>query len=243
VGDGDASDIADGNNGTISTSGVSFVTGKVGQAFNFDGSGYIKVLDNSNLEPTQITLDGWIKPVFAGRPAINADVDMIIEKLEFVSPDLNGYMLFVAMDDTFPFLDAPPTFVPLGTPGVFLNISGTSHQIFGSSPLPDDGSYHFVAATYNGATIRLFLDDVEVASKDVAGSIVNAATADAFIGRENVVPRNSRAAIDEVEIFNRALSNVEILDIFEAGSAGKCLEGPAPPTGGEGCTPGYWKRL
>lgn len=222
-GDGHANDIVGGNHGTLSTGGVTFVPGKVDQALNVDGTGFIQVPDDPTLEPEHITLDGWIRPVFTGRPFQSADVDTIIEKLEVAGSALNGYALVVAMDPTFAFLDVPPTNVPLGTPGVFLNISGTSHQIFGPSPLPDDGAYHHVAATYDGTTLRLFLDGDEVASKAVSGTIVNAASADAFIGRENVVgPRNSRAAIDEVEIFNRALSAQEIQTLFNAGRAGKC---------------------
>ena len=108
-GDGDATDIVDANNGVISGAGVTFVAGKVGQAFNFDGTDFVRVPDNNNLEPTQITLDGWIKPNFSGRPPVGADSDIIIEKAELVGCPgcvLNGYILFVAMDSSFPFFES-----------------------------------------------------------------------------------------------------------------------------------------
>jgi len=212
---------------------VTYVGGKVDQAFQFDGIDSVEIPDHSDLEPAQITLDGWIKPNFSGRPVVSADVDIIIEKAELVSSVLHGYMLFVAMDSGFLYFECG--MVPLGTPGLFLNVGGTQHQICGSSPLPNDNAYHNVVGTYDGATMRLFVDGVLVVSKTVARSISNATTAAAFIGRENVTPRNTLAAIDEVEIFSRALTgpasdcgadpNNEICDIFLADSAGKCKPG------------------
>src|SRR5438067_5189192 len=62
-GDGNAFDIRDGNDGTLQN-GATFATGKVGQAFSFDGvNDYVRVLDNPNLYPGagSFSVDAWIK--------------------------------------------------------------------------------------------------------------------------------------------------------------------------------------
>lgn len=200
--EGNALDSTDSNNGTI-VGNVSFVPGAVGQAFNFDGTDYIHIQNNLNLQPAQITISGLIKPVFSGRPFQFADADTIFED---VNSNLTGYGLFVAMDPTFPFLQAPPGGVPLGTPTFFLNVGGAQNQIFGSSPIPNDGNFHLVEASYDGATMRLFLDGVEGANRSISGSILYTAGTDAFIGRENAFPRHSEAAIDEVKVFDNAIT-------------------------------------
>src|SRR6266487_7197793 len=92
-GDGNANDIVDGNHGSIS-GGVTFVPGKVLDAFNFDGTGFVQIPDSRSLEPAQITIDAWIRPVFAGRPFQGSDTDTILEKLS----GLTGDGLFVTMD-------------------------------------------------------------------------------------------------------------------------------------------------
>ncbi len=71
--------------------------------------------------------------------------------------------------------------------------------------------------------------------KRLPGQLRTRRPAAAFKGRENVTPRNTLSAIDEVEIFSRALTgpatscgadpNNEICDIFLADSAGKCKPG------------------
>jgi len=219
-GDGNANDIADGNNGTL-MGGATFVPGKVLDAFNFDGTGFVQIPDSRSLEPAQITIDAWIRPVFAGRPFQGSDTDTILEKLS----GLTGYGLFVTMD-TRPgsFLEQPPG-LQIGTPAFFLNVNDAAQQLFSPSPLPNDGRFHHVAGTYDGAVMRLFIDGSEVATRPIGGSIVHALGAGAFIGRENVFgPRNSKAVIDEVEIFNRALFPTEIQAIVAADSAGKCKD-------------------
>lgn len=85
--------------------GVTYVSGQFGQAFNFDGTDYVKIPDAPNLNPTStFTVEGWIRPVFAGRPAYGADIDTVFTK---IAPSYQGYGLFLAMDPSFPFFSVP----------------------------------------------------------------------------------------------------------------------------------------
>ena len=217
-GEGDVSDTIGGINGTFQ-GGSGYVGGKVGEGFLFDGTRWVQIPSNPNQDPAQITLGGWIKPTFAGRPAQGSDADIITSKIG----GGGGYALTAIMDPTATFSQAPGP-LPLATPVFYLALSNGSHQIFGSYPMPDDGNYHYVAATYDGATMYLYLDGVEVANRVTAGTLVPATGTDFFIGRVNSTDsRLSRASIDEVTLFDRALSAAEIQSIYAAGTAGICL--------------------
>jgi hypothetical protein len=85
-----------------------------------------------------------------------------------------------------------------------------------------NGTWQHVAATYDGAMMRIFVDGVEKASTPVSG-VIDAVTDPFVIGRNVVGPSFAwHGLIDEIELFNRALSQAEIQAIFNAGSAGKC---------------------
>src|SRR5260370_21849338 len=59
-GEGNANDAVDGNNGTL-FSGTTFMTGKVGQAFSFDGTNSAVVIAaSSNLAFQSLTIERWI---------------------------------------------------------------------------------------------------------------------------------------------------------------------------------------
>ena len=61
-GEGDANDSRDGNHGAL-VGGVTFAAGRVGQAFNLNGSNRVEVADAPNLDLTSaVTLEAWINP-------------------------------------------------------------------------------------------------------------------------------------------------------------------------------------
>jgi len=72
-GEGNANDIADGNNGAL-VGGATFGPGFVGQAFDLDGSsGYSRVADDPSLDtPDGFTVDAWIYPRSFGGPKVIA---------------------------------------------------------------------------------------------------------------------------------------------------------------------------
>ena len=82
------------------------------------------------------------------------------------------------------------------------------------------GVFHHVAGTYNGSVMRLFLDGVEVGNLAVQGTVD--ASVDGVIFSSTVSLDALDGLLDEVTIYNRALTAAEIQAIFAAGSAGKC---------------------
>src|SRR6202022_598146 len=97
-------------------------------------------------------------------------------------------------------------------------------QTFGP-PVPL-GQWSHVAMTYDGTQVVMYLNGSPVGSAPAGGGIDTNGNANTcpMIGNEpdGCVPQNSGFGfvgnIDEVEIFNRALSQVEINSIFNAGS-------------------------
>ena len=100
-----------------------------------------------------------------------------------------------------------------------------------------------LACTYDRVDARVYVNGAEVASAPVTEAIISSPQS-LSIGIEIESPtRNFDGLIDEVEIFNRALSAAEVGAIYEAGSSGKIKPQPDPP--GEPIQPpvgmvGWW---
>ncbi|HKY05766.1 MAG TPA: LamG domain-containing protein, partial [Blastocatellia bacterium] len=141
-GDGTAEDIQDGNDGVLLNGATATATGEVGQAFSFDGvDDYVNVPNNPNLEPATITVDFWFNSA---------------------APGANAYLLAKgAQTNQF----ASYSFNNSGTGGglafdVLVNNMFVRSPF--SSPAVFDGQWHHATGTFDGSTVRLFIDGVEV---------------------------------------------------------------------------------
>lgn len=78
--------------------------------------------------------------------------------------------------------------------------------------------------TFDGSTVKVFSNGVETRQLSVSGQMT-ATDGNVRLGARSLAPPESCwvGLIDEVDIFNRALSSNEIAAIYNAGSAGKCL--------------------
>ena len=68
-----------------------------------------------------------------------------------------------------------------------------------------------LAATYDGATMRFYVNGVQVASRAQTGAIATS-TNPLQIGGDSIFGQYFAGRIDEVRIYNRALSASEVLD-------------------------------
>jgi Concanavalin A-like lectin/glucanases superfamily len=218
-GEGDAADVIDGNTGVLS-GGVSFVAGEVGQAFDFDGTGAITIADDPSLNPSAVTIEGWIRPQFSDRPRVPCDIDTVLAK--FAPGSLgSGYGLAIVQDPACTFADETGP-LAVGTVGfAVVSTANGYHAVHSSGQVPNDGAYHHVAGTYDGTLMEVYIDGALQGQKANGGALVPSGVA-ASIGYDNSTPRNSVAALDEVALYNRALSQEEIQTIVAAGHAGKC---------------------
>ena len=217
--EGNADDAVGNNNGTAHA--ITYGPGKVGRAFQFDGGGYVRVPDAPSLNSPAITVEAWVKGTTAqGRyrylvaKGVNAD--------EAASYGLftgqTGGLFFYVYDRT---LDAAVS--PGPGPGIW------------------DGKWHHVAGTFDGTAVRLYVDGKQVGNGAPAALKIDYNLPDGndlFIGtvwphgaQPAHVTRGFTGSIDELSIYNRALSASEIQAIYSAGSAGKS-NGSAPATSG-----------
>lgn len=111
-------------------------------------------------------------------------------------------------------------------PNVNTRFLGFSLQVNGAwytadFPPADIQTWHHYCGTYDGASIRLFVDGVQVNEKQIAGSI--AASSDKlYLGRDygNGVDRRFNGDLGEVAYFSRALSGPEVRKLYLESAAG-----------------------
>ncbi len=239
-GDGNANDIQDGNSGTLQN-GVTFTSGKVGRAFHFNGSNqFVTTTNNANLsfERTDaFSIDAWVRTT---ETALNK---WIVSKRD---PNANsrGY-LFGMSNGQAPRCEVMnPT--PTGAGALTFSIDGSvtatcprDHALGVRGTIAiNDGQWHHVAVTYDGSSsisgIKLYVDgtlDASLAQYDTLGTNSVADSAPLLIGAAENGLQPWSGDIDEVEVFNRALTQSQIQGIVNAGSAGKCRACTPPPSG------------
>jgi hypothetical protein len=214
-GDGHCFDLAGANHGA-SPNGVGFAPGMVARAFSFDGvSGYVQVTNTAAMDfgAGDFTIEGWLY-----FNSLAGDQE-ILHKVVGVVPNCQTYFLEYDSPNSLRFM-------------VYQN-AGNQNDLIVATSLVVEQWYH-VAAVRSGNTNLLFLNGSPIGSQ-VAGNSAN--TGEGGIARiGNIAPngvsgltRFFMGMIDELSLYNRALSTSEIAAIYDAGSAGKCKPLPTLP--------------
>ncbi len=204
-GDSHPNDIIDGNDGTLQ-GGATYAPGMVGQAFSFDASlnSGVTVPSSANLNPTEaITIDAWVNP-----SSFPNSTPTVVRKSHPTS--LTPRYLLAVTD----------------TGQAHCNIGGFAGPVAGVVPLNE---WTHIACTYDRVAARLYVNGSEVASSPGTAAIPTASTALGIGKLPQVTSRNFDGLIDEVELFDRAISSAEIRAIYEAGAAGKIKPEPPEP--------------
>lgn len=92
-----------------------------------------------------------------------------------------------------------------------LKTNGTSTILVATTGKLSENTWYHVAATYDGTTMRIFLDGNEVGNTPKTGTITTNAAVDAYIGANPAGIENPwHGAIDEVRIWNIARTQAEL---------------------------------
>jgi hypothetical protein len=87
-----------------------------------------------------------------------------------------------------------------------------------------NGQWRHLAGTYDGTKVRLYLDGVPVADANHTGAIAVQAADPLYLGASSAWPeRGYQGALDDVRIYNRALSEVEIGQVMTGGAVSSGL--------------------
>jgi hypothetical protein len=213
TGDGDGGDFLGNNSGTLHN-GLTFGNGVAGQSFLFDGfDDYMSVAASPSLDVgtgSGMTLECWINP---------ADTNNTHMMFEWNDGNGNVGAQFCHSDSGIGGLGA-----------FFANLVDTSgfNHIFASPPgILVPGTWQHIAMTYDNSTGTgtLYRNGVVVRSQNI-GVFTVQTTYDLYVGTrisgQVAVGIPYSGLMDELSLYNRALSSDEISAIYNGGSAGKC---------------------
>jgi hypothetical protein len=97
----------------------------------------------------------------------------------------------------------------------FDTYSTTTRDALSKTNAINDTNWHYIAATWDGTTSangkKLYIDGVLVAQKTSSIAYMGNPTYNFRIGIDSLNYRPAKATIDEVKVYNRALSASEIL--------------------------------
>jgi hypothetical protein len=179
-------DVSGNNNGTMGSTVTRIATGKFGGALVFNGTNTLVTIPNSaSLQlTTGMTLEAWVNP----SAATSAWRDVIYKG-----------------NDNY-YLSATST--SSGKPAGGGTFGATTVETFGATILPVNTWTH-LAVTYDGATLRLYVNGAQVSSLARTGNLLTS-TNPLQIGGDSIYGQFFQGMIDEVRVYNRALSQAEI---------------------------------
>ncbi|RPI52609.1 MAG: DUF11 domain-containing protein, partial [Acidobacteria bacterium] len=178
-----------------------FVPGVKGYALDLDGGSNAVVSDQAKLDATTgLTIAAWVQPFAL------ADQDIVSRA---VADSVDGYTLGLSSATS----TAPGT--------VFLRLNqatfGEIYQLNSTSQYPVGGfTWMHVAATYDGTTMRMFINGVEEGSMPGPASIAANDVA-LGIGAQGDGTRRFKGTIDDLKIYDNALSAADIGALADAG--------------------------
>ncbi len=226
-----------GNTGTL-TNGPAIAEGKLGQALSFDGSDdYVSVNNSFGYANTTFTACAWIKTTSASN-------EVIVSQQNNVASTYGGWNLGVNNNTTNKF-------------GIILKeSSGNNPYTVASNTSVNDGQWHHTCAVITTSTTvsanntaLLYVDGVnDQASPVLDGSRVYTATTDSLrigsrVGSSGSPVQLFAGSIDEVRIYNTALTAAQIKALYDAGQSDKQNSSVSQPQGTgrlDSGLAGYW---
>ena len=180
------------NDGTL-MGDTSWTSGKFGDALSFDGDGdYVKLPSSKTILNTDtFTIEAWFK-TSVNHPAYGGKEGRLVN-LHWKDTASTAVSLYVEQDK-------------IG----LLYHEGSMYHVFVKHEVNYfDNTWHHIAVTYDATTYKLYYDGVEVESQ--AGDFGGFGTYPAYLGTYNGSQRFFNGLIDEVRIWNTALTSDQLI--------------------------------
>ena len=191
-----------GNKGSL-VGNVTFTPGRVGQGFLFDGNASAVIVSNPpSLQLQDFSIEAWIRRGNASIASSSPGGGL------FLSYGHAGYGFGVNDNGT-------------------LFVSRIDIDEVSTTVAITDTNLHHVAVTKTGTTVIFYIDAIPYPAP-VYSTVFGFTTPVAIGARGDNLANSFLGMIDELCIYNRALSPAEIQAIYTADSTGKCLL-PVPP--------------
>ncbi|MFC2174398.1 DUF2341 domain-containing protein [archaeon] len=205
--EGDAVDEAGPNHGTITEATPD--AGKFGSGLHFDGSNdKVTIQNDPSLNPAQITVASWFNPDVGG---IGEQKTLLMKA--FTSHTTPHYQYTLTIIDKVDYEKKLAFYAAVG--GVLYDTGAGSLNY-------DYGEWHLATGTYDGGTMRLYLDDQEVAFSDAPSGPLNSFDTElAFADYPNLGDTSSYqygGVLDEMKIYDRPLTGPEVTELFNNGN-------------------------
>ena len=214
-GDGDANDLAGTDNGVLQGGATASAVGFVGSAFSFDGtSSSVQVPDSPTLRPANLTIEAWVQFSSLDSTASGG------------SAPGDQYLVFKQNSryGNFEGFDLSKTRVADGDVFRFLITSATAQSAqVNSTTLLATGVWYHVAAVRGANFTQLYVNGYLESQTNVDFAQDYGAWPLWFgTSGQSYWDHKLNGLLDEVSLYDRALSSNEVAAIYAAGAAGKC---------------------
>ncbi|MHA8085392.1 LamG domain-containing protein [Aquirufa antheringensis] len=185
-------------------------------AFYFSGNGnsFIEIPSSPTLESpeTQITILGWFK--LKSHSYSNYWLTMICKGNEPEETSLNPQYRFQVsqnyksqLSTCSPDIAQGNSVVSLNSEAIFCDTEFMSHKF-------EPDTWHFYAITFNGNEVTTFYDGIKTVQFFFNSELIPNSSP-LYIGRDNPgITDDFRGALDDIRIYNRSLSELEIYNIY-----------------------------
>jgi len=176
------------NNGTI-TGAARTITAKYGQALSFTGSHYVTIPDAPSLDLTNsMTIEAWVRPT-----SLSSWRTIILKE----NGSEMAYGLYASGGSNRPsgWVRINPT-------------TGDSQSVYSSSALTTN-TWNHIATTYDGTSLKIYKNGILVGTRNQTGNMYVSGNP-LRIGGNLIWGEYFRGQIDDVRVYNRALTQTEI---------------------------------
>ncbi len=224
--EGDAADWTAAHPGTFA--GARYAPGKVGPAFEFDGSNEVVLGDAPEFNGDTFTLEAWVYPT-----SLDGAIDTIASKR--ADAEVSQFQFGVGLKGP---INEVTSQIPLGNVAFYLaGVTGLPDEyggwVDGKGGAPLNQWTHVALAVEPGA-VTVFVNGVATRQLTGLGGTLQRTTGPLKLGSRHdnfAVPRPAErfnGRIDEFSFYTRRLADTEISVIHAAGEMGKCYR-DAPP--------------